>query len=162
MTMLRRALLVLAVALLTSFAVSRADQVGGGGGAQFPVPVPQASGGTGAGALNCPVGQVLTSNGTAYSCVLAAIGAGVINNDCTIAAQYGRAITTAKGTVGHCTVNVTGLTALGVVVATPLDPGDGAGRMLMINVAAGSFVIYTKTGADGAFDNGFKYAILSL
>lgn len=30
--------------------------------------VPQANGGTGAGALTCPAGQALTSNGTAYSC----------------------------------------------------------------------------------------------
>lgn len=38
------------------------------------VPIPQASGGTGAGATTCGAGQFLTSNGTSYSCAAAPQG----------------------------------------------------------------------------------------
>lgn len=166
--MLKRIIILGVTVAATVVLTLRADVVTtglGGGGSSIPSPLPQAMGGTGAGPLTCAAGSYLTSNGTVQSCVAGpsgTLGSGAINNDCTIAAQYGQAITTGKGTVGHCTINITGLTTLGVVIVTANDPGDGSGRFATVAYAAGAATVYVKTGADGAIDSGFRYSIEHL
>lgn len=98
--------------------------------------LPQARGGTGAGALTCSAGQHLTSNGTAYSCsadtgsyTLPAATASVLGG----VRGTGSALTCVAGTVAS------GFDATGTLQCVTDATGGGGGMALPYVIAAASF-----------------------
>jgi hypothetical protein len=152
---LRRALLALGVLLFTSFAISRADQVTASSTPTAPPPT-------------CPAGQFVTSPTTCAPGGLSIVASGFVTVTGTtpvVTSWSGIQPTIiAHAGAGGTDITIPGLTAAGIVTVSPIDPGDGTGRMILYRIAAPPTLhVYTKSGADGALDGvSFSYIVAKL